>query len=146
MELQEGLGFARSRHQGVLVTQRVDGRPQLSNLLYALTGGERGVAPIARISVTDTRAKTRNLRRDPTASLYVPGESFWSYVVLDGTADLSPVAAAPGDATVGELIELYRSIGGKEHPNWDEYRDAMVAERRLVVRFHPIHAYGVGLR
>jgi PPOX class probable F420-dependent enzyme len=145
VELSEGLGFARGRSEGVLVTRRADGRPQLSNILYHLSGGERSDDPaVVRISVTDSRAKTRNLRREPSTSLYVPGESFWSYVVLDGTAELSPVAEATHDASVDELVELYRSIRGEDHPDWAEYREVMVAERRLVVHFHPTHAYGVG--
>lgn len=149
MELQAGLDFARDHHQGVLVTRHADGRPQLSNILYHLSGDAAGVGearhgdPVARISATDARAKTRNLRRDPAASLYVPGDSFWSYVVLDGTAELSPVAGAHDDPTVEELVELYRSIRGEEHPNWTEYRSVMVAERRLVIRLHPVHAYGM---
>ncbi len=147
MELREGLDFAAGRSQGVLVTRRADGRPQLSNILYHLSrGGGDDPDPVVRISLTDTRAKTRNLRRDHAASLYVPGESFWSYVVLDGTADLSPVAASADDATVDELVELYRSIRGEDHPDWAEYRQVMVAERRIVARFHPVHAYGVGQR
>ena len=153
MELREALDFARSRHQGVLVTRRADGRPQLSNILYHLSdstgggavavGGGGADSPVVRISVTDSRAKTRNMRRDPVASLYVPGESFWAYAVLDGTAELSPVASSPDDETVEELVELYRSISGRDHPGWAEYRESMVAERRLVARLHPTHAYGL---
>jgi PPOX class probable F420-dependent enzyme len=145
MELNDGLGFVRSHTQGVLVTRRADGRPQLSNILYHLSGLKRSgdPDPVVRISVTDARAKTRNLRREPTAALYVPGESFWSYVVLDATAELSPVAAAADDSTVEELVELYRSIRGEDHPDWAEYRETMVAERRVVVRLHPTHAYGI---
>ncbi|MGH9086956.1 MAG: PPOX class F420-dependent oxidoreductase [Acidimicrobiales bacterium] len=136
MDLAAALAAARERHQGVLVTLRRDGRPQLSNIVYALDGG------IARISVTDDRAKTANLRRDPRASLYVPGESFWSYLVLDGTAELTPVAAAPNDATVEELVGLYRAVGG-EHPDWTDFRSTMVAERRLVARLRFDWAYGI---
>ncbi len=162
MELREGLEFARTRQQGVLVTRRADGRPQLSNILYHLSGGGEGGGAsagaagagaagagggaVARISVTDPRAKTRNLRRHPFASLYVPGDSFWSYVVLDGTAELSEVAEAPDDATAEELVDLYRSLRGEEHPDWAEYRQAMVSERRLVVRLHPTYAYGMARR
>lgn len=147
MDLAHGLDFARGRHQGVLVTRRTDGRPQLSNIAFALSGGERdgGDEPVVRISVTDDRAKTRNLRRDPAASLYVPGDSFWSYVVLDGAAELSAVASAPDDPTVEELVALYRSISG-DHPDWAEFRSVMVSERRLVVRLRPTYAYGVGQR
>lgn len=137
MQLEAALAAARPRHQGVLTTLRRNGRPQLSNIAFALD--EAGTA---RISVTDDRAKTANLRRDPRASLYVPGDSFWSYLVLDGTAELAPVSAAPGDPTVDELVALYRDVAG-EHPDWDEFRSVMVAERRLVVRLRVDHAYGI---
>lgn len=120
------------------MTVRRDGRPQLSNVLYGV--GEGG--DTIRISVTDSRAKTRNLRRDPRASLYVVGETFWSYVVLDGTAELTPVAADPNDEVVDELVVMYRHVQG-EHSDWDEYRQAMVDDRRLVVRFRPERAYGI---
>ncbi len=141
MELREGLDFVGRHSQGVLVTRRADGRPQLSNILYHLSGDEPDA--VARISITDTRAKTKNLRREPTASLYVPGDTFWSYVVLDATVELSSVAAAADDPAVDELVELYRSIRGEDHPNWVEYRETMVAERRVVARLHPTHAYGI---
>lgn len=136
MDLDQALAFARPRHQGVLVTLRRDGRPQLSNIAYAL--GDDGTA---RISVTDSRAKTKNLRRDPRGSLYVPGDTFWEYAVLDGEVELTPVAETPADATCDELIDVYRAVQG-EHPDWDEYRRAMVEDGRLVVRLRPTRAYG----
>lgn len=136
MDLKTALGHARGQHQGVLVTLRRDGRPQLSNIAYDL-----GDDDVARISVTDDRAKTKNLRRDPRGSLYVC-DNFWSYLVLDGEVELSPVAAAPDDATVEELVTLYRAVQG-EHPDWDDFRAAMVTDRRLVVRLRPSHAYGL---
>ncbi len=137
MELTKALDFARPQRQGVLTTIRRDGRPQLSNIVYALDD-----AGTARISVTASRAKTKNLRRDPRAGLYVCGDNFWAYAVLEGDAELTPVAARPDDATVDELVALYRSLLG-EHPNWDEYRRAMVADERLVVRLTPTRAYGM---
>ncbi|HEX4489821.1 MAG TPA: PPOX class F420-dependent oxidoreductase [Acidimicrobiia bacterium] len=136
MELAAALDFARARHQGALTTLRRDGRAQISNIVYAI-----GTDGVARISVTDGRAKTKNLRRDPRALLYVHGESHWIYAVLDGEAELSPVAERPDDATADELVDVYRALSG-EHPNWDEYRAAMVAERRLVVRLRATSAYG----
>ncbi|MBK9178569.1 MAG: PPOX class F420-dependent oxidoreductase [Acidimicrobiales bacterium] len=137
MELDAALGFVRQRRWGVLATLKGDGRPQLSNIGYAV--GDDGVV---RISVTDERAKTANLRRDPRASLHVTSDDFWSYAVLEGRAELSPVAAAPDDATVDELVEVYRALAG-EHPDWSEYRAAMVADRRMVVRLRPERAYGM---
>jgi PPOX class probable F420-dependent enzyme len=137
MELTKALDFARHGHQGVLTTIRHDGRPQISNIIYALDD-----AGTARISVTAGRAKTKNLQRDPRASLYVCRDNFWAYVVLEGEAELSPVAADPTDATVEELVALYRSLSG-EHPDWDEYPRANVADHRHVVRIAPTRAYGM---
>ncbi|MFJ4466208.1 PPOX class F420-dependent oxidoreductase [Streptomyces sp. NPDC089424] len=128
-------------HGGVLVTLRRDGRPQLSNVVHAYDPDER----VIRISVTDDRAKTRNLRRDPRASYHVTTDDHRAYTVADGTADLSPVAADPHDDTVEELVRLYRDIGG-EHPDWDDYRAAMVRDRRLVIRLRVERAYGAPRR
>ncbi len=137
MDPDTGLDFARSRRNGVLITLKRDGRPQSSNIAYVV--GEDG---LVRISVTEGRAKTRNMRRDPRVSLHVSADDFWSYVVLEGDAELSPVATDPGDATVDELVEYYRLMQG-EHPDWDEYRAAMVRDERLVLRIRATHAYGM---
>ncbi|GAB1338834.1 PPOX class F420-dependent oxidoreductase [Streptomyces sp. E-15] len=132
------LGLLSEGHGGVLVTLRRDGRPQLSNVSHAYYPDER----IIRVSVTDDRAKTRNLRRDPRASYHVTSADRWAYTVAEGTAELSPVAADPHDETVEELIRLYRDVLG-EHPDWDEYRAAMVRDRRLVLRLRVERAYGI---
>ncbi len=137
MDIDVALTFMRSRKQGVLTTIRRDGRPQLSNILYAID--EAGTV---RISITADRAKAKNLARDPRGSLYVVGDNFWAYAVVDGPAELSPVAADPNDVTVGELVTLYQQLVG-EHDDWDEYRRTMVADQRLVVRLNPNHAYGM---
>ncbi|MEV8560586.1 PPOX class F420-dependent oxidoreductase [Streptomyces sp. NPDC051917] len=126
---------------GVLVTLKRDGRPQLSNVNHAYYPDER----VIRISVTDDRAKTRNLRRDPRASYHVTSADRWAFTVAEGTAELSPVAQDPYDDTVEELIRLYRDVQG-EHPDWDDYRAAMVRDRRLVVRLHVDRAYGIPKR
>jgi len=136
MELIRALQLASVRKLGALVTLKQDGRPQLSNVMYGVRDG------LVRISVTDGRAKTANLRRDPRASLYVSRPDGWAYLVLEGDAELTQVAAAADDAVVDELVELFRSLQG-EHPDWDEYRRAMVADRRLIVRLGPNHAYGM---
>jgi PPOX class probable F420-dependent enzyme len=137
MDLRAALEYARPRHQGVLVTLKRDGRPQLSNISYLLDG-----EGVVTISITDGRAKARNLERDPRVSLHVTASDFWSYVVLEGDAGLSPVAAAPDDDTVEGLVAYYRAIQG-EHPDWDEYRAAMVSDRRRLVTFSPSYAYGM---
>ena len=137
MELAGALARVKDRHQGSLVTIQTDGRPQLTHIAYALDD-----SGTARISLTDGRVKTRNLRRDPRALLHVAGENFWDYVVLDGVVELSAVASRVNDATVDELVDLYRSISGN-HPDWDDYRRAMVDDRRVVARFRAERAYGV---
>ncbi|MGZ4676442.1 MAG: PPOX class F420-dependent oxidoreductase [Acidimicrobiia bacterium] len=137
MDLTTALAFLHEHRQGVLTTIRRDGRPQLSNIVYAIDD-----AGTIRISVTADRAKTKNLARDPRASLYVSRDDFWAYAVVDGRAELTPVAADPHDATVEALVALYRSLAG-EHDDWDDYRAAMVRDRRLVLSIHPEHAYGM---
>ena len=137
MELTDGLDFVRARRNGVLTTIRANGRPQLSNILYVPGDGDT-----FRISITDSRAKTANMRRDPRVSLYVPGDNFFQYVVIEANAELTPVAADPHDDTV-ELLVAYYKVGNGEHPDWDEYRATMVADRRLIVTLHPERAYGM---
>ena len=136
MDLDPALRAARARHESVLVTLRRDGLPQLSNVMH--TVGDDGKI---RISTTADRAKTTNLRRQPWAALHVNGDSFWSYAVLECEVALSPVADEPHDDTVEELVGVYQAISG-EHDDWDDYRAAMVRERRLVVRLTPTRAYG----
>ena len=135
MDVAVGLAFAAVRSKGTLVTIRGDGRPQVSNVLYVLDGD------VVSMSVTDGRVKTRNLRSDPRACLHVTDESFWQYVVLVGVVELSPVAGAPDDSTVERLVDYYRRLSG-EHPDWGEYRAAMVADRRLVAALRVTSAYG----
>jgi PPOX class probable F420-dependent enzyme len=131
------LAFVAEHRWGVLATVKRDGRPQLSNVGYSYDPDTQ----LFRVSVTADRAKTRNLQADPRLTLHVASKDFWTWVAVEGTAELTPVAADPHDATVEELITYYRGVSG-EHENWDEYRVAMVADRRLVVRFRPEHAYG----
>jgi PPOX class probable F420-dependent enzyme len=126
------LAYVAENHRGVLVTLRRDGRPQLSNVAYAYDTD----AGVVRVSVTDSRAKTANLRRDPRVALHVTSEDFWTWVVVEGTAELTPVAEDPHD-----LVTYDRAVNG-EHPDWADYRAAMVHDRRLIVRFAPAHAYG----
>lgn len=137
MELSTALRYARATNRSVLTTVRPNGLPQLSNVLHGVDGSD-----VIRISSTATRAKYANLRRRPWAALKVDGQTFWSYAVLEGEVELSEVASAPDDEAVDELVALYRSLSG-EHPDWDDYRRAMVAERRVVIRVRPTRAYGL---
>ncbi|MGO9028812.1 MAG: PPOX class F420-dependent oxidoreductase [Acidimicrobiales bacterium] len=137
MDLDTAIDFARTTRQSVLVTIRANGRPQLSNVLHHVSGDG-----LVRISITADRAKYKNLSREPWAALHVTRDDFYAYAVLEGDVVLTPVAADPADAVVDELVEYYRSALG-EHEDWDAYRRAMVAERRVIVRFTPGRAYGM---
>ena len=123
--------------RSVLVTIKRDGRPQLSNVTHHYDPRRR----LVRVSVTADRAKARNLERDPRASLHVTSQDFWSWAVVEGDAELSAVAADPHDEAVDELVDLYRALAG-EHPDWDDYRAAMVRDRRRVVRLPVGRVYG----
>jgi PPOX class probable F420-dependent enzyme len=131
------LSLLASGDLGVLATIKGDGRPQLSNVNYTFDQATQ----VIRISVTDNRAKVRNLRRDRRASFHVSSDDGWSFVVAEGLGELSPVATDEQDATVEELIEVFRAIAG-EHPDWQEYRAAMVADERLVLRIPVERVYG----
>ena len=137
MDLKPGVEFATDHRKSVLVTMRQNGLPQLSNVVHHV--GDDGVI---RVSITETRAKYRNLQRNPWAALHVSRDDFWAYVVLECDVTLAPIATTPDDATVDELIEMYRGLQG-EHDDWDEYRAAMVADQRTVARLTPTRAYGM---
>lgn len=132
------LALIGGNSMGVLATIKQDGRPQLSNVSYYFD--PRAVQ--IHVSITEPRAKTRNLRRDPRASVHVSSDDGWSYAVAEGDAILTPPAAAPDDDTVEGLIALYRNIAG-EHPDWDDYRRAMVDDRRVLLTLPITHVYGM---
>jgi len=135
VELSDALDFARANRWSVLTTIRRNGLPQLSNVSHWVSDDH-----VIRISITADRAKYHNLRRRPWAALHVTQPDFRAYAVLEGDVELSPVAARPDDETVEELIAYYRALSG-EHENWDDYRAAMVTDRRAVVRLTPVRAY-----
>jgi PPOX class probable F420-dependent enzyme len=127
VDLQGLLDFVRPRHQLVLITERADGRPQAS----PVTGG---VDDSGRIVVSSyrERAKTANLRRRPRASVLVLSDDFGgAWVQVDGDAE---VIDARDD--VEPFVEYYRNIAG-EHPDWDEYRAAMVTQDKSLLRITP---------
>lgn len=125
-------------HGGTLATIKRDGRPQLSDINYTADAESR----VIRISTRAPLAKVHNLRRDPRASLHVPAPHGAGYAVAEATASFSPVAADEQDATVEELIEVFRLVQEKEHPDWDEYRRAMVQDQRLILRLRVERLYG----
>ena len=132
MDIDEARDFIRTNHRAVLATFRQDGSPQLSPVMTDIDADGMPV-----ISSRETAMKTKNLRRDPRASLCVISDGFFGpWVMVDGRA---AVVSLP-EAMEG-LVDYYRRVSG-EHPDWDEYRAAMVTDRRLVVRFTPEHVYG----
>ncbi len=136
MDLQPALEWAATRRNGVLITLRADGRPQSSDISYFVDGSS------LLVSVTDSRAKTRNMRRDPRVVMHVTDAANWAYVSFDAVAELSPVATAIDDETNDRLVAYYETVAGKPHPNWAEYRQAMVDEGRLLARITPTSAVG----
>ncbi|MDA2892793.1 PPOX class F420-dependent oxidoreductase [Mycolicibacterium sp. BiH015] len=123
---------------GVLATIKRDGRAQLSNVSYHFDARKLTIA----VSITEPRAKTRNLRRDPRAAIHVSSDDGWAYAVAEGDAVLTPPAANPTDDTVEGLVDLYRKLAG-EHPDWDDYRRAMVDDRRVLMTLPISHVYGM---
>ncbi|QIG44589.1 PPOX class F420-dependent oxidoreductase [Nocardioides anomalus] len=129
VSLDELLDFARTRHHLVLLTRRHDGSPQVS----PVTGGVDAEGRIV-ISTYPDRAKATNLRRDPHASVLVLGEE-WNdaWVQVDGTAE---VLDMPSQEAEDGLVEYFRCISG-EHPDWEEYRAAMRAQGKSLLRITP---------
>lgn len=136
MDLARALSFASGRRNTLLTTLRKDGRPQQSVVFYLLDEDR------FTISLTADRAKTRNLRRDPRAALFVPSDDVFVWAGFDGTVALSEVAASPDDPVVDRLVDYYRR-GNGEHEDWATYRQAMVDDRRLVATFTATSATGI---
>ena len=124
MDVSTAREFLREHHRAVLVTSRADGRPQTSPVTAAVDDDGFVV-----ISTRETAMKVHNLRRQPQASLCVLSDEFFGpWVQLDGTAELVPLPAA-----MDGLVDYYRRVSG-EHPDWDDYRAAMVRDRRVLLR------------
>ena len=124
MDLDHARDYIRDNHHAVMATTRSDGRPQLSPVACSVDADGFVV-----VSTRETAYKTRNLRRDPRVSLCVfPDGFFGEWVQVEGTATIVDLP----DALDG-LVELYRQLAG-EHPDWDDYRNAMVREHRVLVR------------
>jgi PPOX class probable F420-dependent enzyme len=121
------LDFVRPRHQMILVTERRNGTPQLSPVTGGVDAGGRIV-----ISTYPERAKVTNLRRTPHASVLVLSDEFGgAWVQVDGSAEVLDMPEAEDP-----LVEYFRCISG-EHPDWDEYRAAMRAQDKSLIRITP---------
>ena len=127
VDLDGLLDFLRPRHQMVVITQRADGRPQASPVTGGVDEGGRLV-----ISTYPERAKTVNARRNPQVSVLVLSDDFGgAWVQVDGACE---VIDAPD--SVEPLVEYFRCISG-EHPDWDEYRRAMLDQGKSILRITP---------
>lgn len=124
MDIEEARRFVQQHHRAVLVTNRSDGRPQMSPVLAGVDEAGNIV-----ISTRETALKTRNLRRDPRASLCVMNDAFFGeWIQIDGTAAIISLPEA-----MEPLVDYYRRVVG-EHPDWEDYRRAMVRDKRVLLR------------
>ncbi|MCW0214569.1 MAG: PPOX class F420-dependent oxidoreductase [Pseudonocardia sp.] len=126
---------------GVLATIKSDGRPQLS----PITPFYDREAGIIYVSMTEGRAKTANLRRDPRASIEVTSADGWAWATAEGVATLTGPGTTPDSPEVDALVGYYRNAAG-EHPDWDEYRAVMVADRRVLMAMTVDRVYGARIR
>lgn len=135
MELADAAPFLADHHQAVIATLGEDDVPHLTNVVYAFDGR------VLRVSLTDERVKVENMRRRPVATLSVSDASFWHYVTAECDVELSATTTSPGDDVGRELLDLYTAISG-EHDDPEEFLQAMVDQRRLVLRATPRRVYG----
>ena len=133
--LDDGLAWAGDVRGGTLITIRRDGRPQSSDVHHAVKDGT------IVFSVLPTRAKVFNIERDPRVVYHVSDGG--SYVSFDATAEVSPIATETHGPAMDILIDAYRAAAKKEHPDWDEFREAMIRERRRVITVTPTAVVGL---
>jgi PPOX class probable F420-dependent enzyme len=126
---------------GVLATIKSDGRPQLS----PVTPSYDRQAAVLYVSMTEGRAKTANLRRDPRAALEVTSPDGWAWATAEGTVTLTGPGTDPDGPEVQALVDYYRAAAG-EHPDWAEYRSVMVSERRVLMAMTIEKVYGAQIR
>ncbi|MEJ2887769.1 PPOX class F420-dependent oxidoreductase [Actinomycetospora aeridis] len=126
---------------GVLATIKKGGLPQLSPVMPFYDP----VAGTVSVSMTEGRAKTANLRRDPRAALEVTAADGRAWATAEGPVTLTGPGADPSSSEVDALVEYYRAAAG-EHPDWDEYRATMVADRRVLMVMLVERIYGESIR
>ncbi len=135
IELAAGFEFAAEVREGTIITLRRDGRPQSSDVHHAVSNGT------IVFSVLPTRSKVFNIERDPRVVYHVSHEG--SYLSFDGMAEVSPIATETHGPAMDVLIEAFRAVAKKEHPDWDEFRRAMVEQRRRVITVTPSSVVGL---
>jgi PPOX class probable F420-dependent enzyme len=128
--------FVSENHQAVLTTFRRDGAAQMSIVTVGTYGDGAG------FTTTEDRAKLHNLARNPRCSLLVSKSDWWGYVVLEGHARVLRRGESDETELRDALRGIYRSASGQEHPNWDEYDQAMIDDRRAAVIVVPERIYG----
>ena len=128
--------FISENHQAVLTTFRANGAAQMSIVTVGAYGGGAG------FTTTEDRAKLHNLARNPRCSLLVSKSDWWGYLVLEGHARVLRRGDADDEELRDALRGIYRAASGQEHPDWEEYDAAMVADRRAAIVVIPDHVYG----
>jgi len=124
MKIEKAQSFIHENHRAVMMTRRSDGRPQLSPILIGVDAVGRGI-----VSTRETAYKTKNLRRDPGISVCVMDDKFYGkWIQIDGTAEIVSLPDA-----LEPLVDYYQRVVG-EHPDWEEYRAAMLKEKRVLLR------------
>ncbi|PXY20822.1 PPOX class F420-dependent oxidoreductase [Prauserella muralis] len=126
---------------GVLATIKANGMPQLSPVTPCYDRD----AGVIYVSMTEGRAKTNNLRRDPRAALQVTSADGWAWATAEGPVTLTGPGTDPHGPEVEALVRYYRIAAG-EHPDWAEYRSVMVSDRRVLMTMTVEHVYGDKLR
>jgi PPOX class probable F420-dependent enzyme len=130
MNIDDALAFVREQHDAIMHTYRRDGSPQLSPITCNVDARDRIV-----VSTRETALKTKNLRRDPRVSLCIITDGFYGrWIQIDGSAEIVSLPDA-----MEPLVDYYRSLRG-EHPDWDDYRAAMIRDQRVIVRITPERA------
>ena len=122
MDEAQARAFVARHRNAVIATIKRDGRPQLSNIVYTLDDDG-----LIKVSVTRDRAKTKNLQRDPRATLSIVAENWSDYLVVEGTCTVHEEDVLP------ELRRIYERVKGGPHPNWEEFDAAMLRDGRVVL-------------
>jgi len=135
--LDAALEYTAGIQSGAIITIRRDGRPQSSDVHHGVIEGS------IVFSVLPTRAKVFNIERDPRVVYHVSNPADGSYLSFDGTAEVSAIATSTDSPSIKILADAFRAVARKEHPDWDEFNAAMVAEKRRAITVNPTSVVGL---